>query len=275
MANLYLGSRKFVPAFYNDEGGSATLITKSITQNGTYNASSDNADGYSSVTVNVAGGGGYSELPSYQVSNGVASRRNHTLTDNEFSGITSVDDFGLYFAFISCHDLTGALDLSSLMSVGECGLYGAFSDCQGLTSVNLSSLMSVGESGLDGAFSGCENLTSINLSSLTNIGFGGLSNTFTACYSLTSVDFPSLTSIGGNGLSTTFTATMIEHIYFRALTSDSFEDDTVFDMMLMDAHDATVHFPSNLQAVIGNWQSVLDGFGGVETTVLFDLPATE
>ena len=36
-------------------GGSATLITKSITANGTYNASSDNADGYSSVTVNVGG----------------------------------------------------------------------------------------------------------------------------------------------------------------------------------------------------------------------------
>lgn len=30
------------------------LATKDITENGTYNASSDNADGYSSVTVNVA-----------------------------------------------------------------------------------------------------------------------------------------------------------------------------------------------------------------------------
>ena len=45
-------------AFTPDEGGgggggSATLITKSITANGTYNASSDSADGYSSVTVNV------------------------------------------------------------------------------------------------------------------------------------------------------------------------------------------------------------------------------
>ena len=37
-------------------GGSATLITKSITENGTYNASSDNADGYSSVSVNVPEG---------------------------------------------------------------------------------------------------------------------------------------------------------------------------------------------------------------------------
>lgn len=35
-------------------GGTApTLISKSINENGTYNASSDNADGYSSVTVNV------------------------------------------------------------------------------------------------------------------------------------------------------------------------------------------------------------------------------
>lgn len=41
----------------NVSGGS-TLTTKTITQNGTYNATSDSADGYSSVTVNVP------ELPS-------------------------------------------------------------------------------------------------------------------------------------------------------------------------------------------------------------------
>ena len=34
-------------------GGSATLITKNITANGTYSASDDSADGYSEVTVNV------------------------------------------------------------------------------------------------------------------------------------------------------------------------------------------------------------------------------
>ena len=36
--------------------GGTTLTTKNITTNGTYNASSDNADGYSSVTVNVPSG---------------------------------------------------------------------------------------------------------------------------------------------------------------------------------------------------------------------------
>lgn len=45
----------FVEAIGNISGGGSTLITKSITENGTYNASSDNADGYSSVTVNVQG----------------------------------------------------------------------------------------------------------------------------------------------------------------------------------------------------------------------------
>ena len=44
----------FVSAVQNiPTGGSPTLITKSITANGTYNASSDSADGYSSVTVAV------------------------------------------------------------------------------------------------------------------------------------------------------------------------------------------------------------------------------
>lgn len=48
----------FSPKVNITEG--ATLKTKSITANGTYNASADNADGYSSVTVNVpsSGGGG-------------------------------------------------------------------------------------------------------------------------------------------------------------------------------------------------------------------------
>ena len=35
-------------------GGGGTIISKSITANGTYNASDDNADGYSPVTVNVS-----------------------------------------------------------------------------------------------------------------------------------------------------------------------------------------------------------------------------
>lgn len=40
----------------------AVLVTKTITENGTYSASSDNADGYSQVVVNVSGGGAYPRI---------------------------------------------------------------------------------------------------------------------------------------------------------------------------------------------------------------------
>ena len=46
----------FVTAVQNiPTGGGSVLVTKTITQNGTYSAEDDNADGYSEVTVNVQG----------------------------------------------------------------------------------------------------------------------------------------------------------------------------------------------------------------------------
>lgn len=48
-------------------GTTPTLITKSITQNGTYDASADNADGYSSVTVNVPSGGGAVKIANWDL----------------------------------------------------------------------------------------------------------------------------------------------------------------------------------------------------------------
>jgi len=46
-------------------GGSSVIVSKSITQNGTYNASADSADGYNPVIVNVSGGGEYVDLTSF------------------------------------------------------------------------------------------------------------------------------------------------------------------------------------------------------------------
>ena len=45
----------------------AKLIEKTITQNDTYNAADDNANGYSSVTVNVEGGGGGGDFSTAEV----------------------------------------------------------------------------------------------------------------------------------------------------------------------------------------------------------------
>lgn len=55
-------------------GGSATLITKNITANGTYSAEDDDADGYSEVTVNVPSGGASKNVQTAQST----TRRNNT-----------------------------------------------------------------------------------------------------------------------------------------------------------------------------------------------------
>ena len=54
MNDAFVGSLIFNK---NGGGGGAVLITKNIYDNGVYSASDDNADGYSSVTVNIPKGG--------------------------------------------------------------------------------------------------------------------------------------------------------------------------------------------------------------------------
>ena len=58
---IYLGSNKVANA-HASGGSTPTLIPKNITSNGTYTAASDNADGYSQVTVNVGGGSSENDL---------------------------------------------------------------------------------------------------------------------------------------------------------------------------------------------------------------------
>ena len=63
-------------------GGSAVLTEKTITENGTYLASDDGADGYSRVIVNVAGGGGSpSTITEYQP--GMEYIKYQTVIDSE------------------------------------------------------------------------------------------------------------------------------------------------------------------------------------------------
>lgn len=85
-------------------GGSSTLITKSITQNGTYNAVDDSADGYSSVAVDVLSGDVL----------GVAFE--DTLTAGQISttsayATATFDDISDYkYLFIKIYDTVGGTD---------------------------------------------------------------------------------------------------------------------------------------------------------------------
>ena len=205
--------------------GSATLITKSITQNGTYNASSDNADGYSSVTVNVSGGGGGVGITREVSANGVYQMPANSFTFSLPSNATDISTSAMQYAFQNCTSLT-SVDLSSLTTVSS-------------------------NYAFNNAFNGCTGLTSVDLSSLTTVsGHACFSRIFSGCTSLTTLSFP-------------------------ALTSTSFGSETTqFNNMLQGVTGCTVHFPSNLQSVIGSWSDVTAGFGGTNTTVLFDLTAT-
>lgn len=75
---------------------SATLITKAISANGTYSASSDGADGYSQVTVNVQTGGSSMNTQTAQST----TRRNNTA----LGSITSLtcEVAGTYDVYWSC-----------------------------------------------------------------------------------------------------------------------------------------------------------------------------
>ena len=78
-------------------GGSATLITKNITANGTYSAEDDDADGYSEVTVNVPTPAGASMNTQTAQS---TTRRNNTALGSVTSLTCEVA--GTYDVYWSC-----------------------------------------------------------------------------------------------------------------------------------------------------------------------------
>ena len=203
------------------------------------------------------------------------------------TGITSVDlsllttisgTMACYETFRGDTGLT-TVDLSSLATIsGSSACRSMFYGCTGITSVDLSSLTTV--SGVDGGlsmFQGCTSLTTADLHSLTTIsGAEGCLSMFSGCTSLVSANLSNLTSIAViSACSNMFRGTSLTTLSFPALTSTSFGSATnQFINMLASVTGCTVHFPSNLQSVIGSWSDVINGFGGTNTTVLFDLPAT-
>lgn len=206
---------------------------------------------------------------------------------NGCTGITSVDlssltivigQNGCYSMFSGCTGITG-VDLSSLTTIsGANACQGMFSGCTGITSIDLSALTKVSvQYGCSNMFKGCTGITSVDLSGLTIvIGQNGFQQMFNGCTNLTSIDLSSLTTITGQqALTNAFAQTGLTSLSFPALTSTSFGNYTnQLNNMLSGVTGCTVHFPSNLQSVIGSWSAVTAGFGGTNTTVLFDLPAT-
>lgn len=230
----------------------------------------------------------------------------------DLSSLTSVGQTGLGSTFYNCPNITSA-DISSLTNtIYNNAFNSTFRSCTSLTSVNFGGLTSIsGDQAFGETFRGCTNLVTVNFNSLTTITGGtvnnALSNTFYDCTSLTTMPFTALESIVDNVFYNTFRnctalttvsftalnsiimtvntsspfwapfngCTNLTDVYFPALTFTSFGSYTTqFDNLLGGTSNVTVHFPSNLQSVIGSWTSVQNGMGGTNTTVLFDLTTT-
>lgn len=203
------------------------------------------------------------------------------LTSISFPKLKTISaDYGLRNAFqetgitnISFPELETISGLNSVMEL-------CFAGCQSLTSASFPKLktLSGGGSALKSCFSGCTNLTSVDLSSLETISQNNGCQSIFYGTKIQTFTFNKLSVLtGASALRYAFNyCTSLTSLSFPALKSDSFGSYTnQFNNMLSNVTGCTVHFPSNLQSVIGSWSDVTNGFGGTNTTVLFDLTATE
>lgn len=195
-----------------------TLITKNITENGEYSASEDDADGYSSVNVEVSptlenktvtpttseqtitAGENYDGLGTVTVEAVTAAIDANITAGNIKNGVSILGVEGNVSAVefsATPAEFTLLRNIRNLNVVIPNGVTSigssAFGYCTGLTSIEMpSSVRSIGS----GSFEGCSGLTSINIpSGLTSIG----SSAFYGCSGLTSIEIPSsVTSIGSS-----------------------------------------------------------------------------
>lgn len=113
------------------------------------------------------------------------------------------------------------------------------------------------------------------LVSISAYGNGAFAMAFTSCQNIENFSFDKLqTVLAPDVFSRAWQyCGNLKTLSFPALKAVSREN--TFDNMLSGCSGVTVHFPSNMQEAIGQWGSVINGFGGTNTTVLFDLPETE
>lgn len=195
------------------------------------------------------------------------------ITEVDLSGITDLNgDYAMQSAFYSCRNLN-TVNLSNLINItGNFSLSSTFASCSSLQNVNLSNLVSDTTSlGFSNTFQGCTSLASI---SLPKLEISRMYQTFRNCSSLISVNLNNLLSVPYQGFFSTFENTNLTELRLPSVKSVS-TDSSTFQNMLKGVTGCVVHFPSNLQTVVSNLPWATNGFGGTNTSILFDLPSTE
>ena len=210
-------------------GGGSTLIEKSISANGVYNASDDSADGYSKVTVDVANS--YTQADEGKVvSNGalVAQTTHAEITENGTYDITTNNSVSVnvsgggseILGYLIDRSITSCNVPNGVTSIGAYSFYrcanlaniiipntvvtietSAFYMCNSLERVDLTSIITISSS----AFESCASLSTVilgnNLTTISNKAFKSTP--------IKSITIPSsVTSISSNAFSETYDITI-------------------------------------------------------------------
>lgn len=198
-------------------------------------------------------------------------------------GNTSLQGLGCFqMSFYGCTGIIGTVDMSGIKGEQGNSYQDMFNGCININSFKAPSPTNYGfaSSCFQRMFSGCSSLVDVDLYNITYCSSGShnyvFSNMFENCSSLQNLSFISLTS-GWASSAGIFSncckgCTSLTTLSFPALRNSGVSRTDVFNNMLSGVTGCTVHFPSNLQSVIGSWTAVTAGFGGTNTTVLFDLP---
>lgn len=214
---------------------------------------------------------------------------NEAIRKAYFPDVTGVYSEALSHAFERCINLTEVKFDKDMSPIQERAFYNAFAYCDRLYRADFSVRAVRTPEAFGETFKGCLSLREVNFYNLERIvgdstGTHYYDTFFRTFYGsgIETISFYKLSHISAHHAfrEAFLNCGNLQHVYFPALKEVyySYADahwDTQFYRMLFGCTNVTVHFPSNMQSVIGSWSDVQAGFGGTNTTVLFDLEATE
>lgn len=183
--------------------GAIKTATKEVTANGTFNASDEGLDGYSSVSVSVGGG----DMLQTRVDK-TKSTANlfYRYSGDKIDFITNLDTTNvenMISMFEGCSELI-TVDVSNLVTDNVNNMTSMFSTCNKLTSLDLSSFNTSNVDNMYNMFNSCSSLTSLDLSNFDTKKVWNMSYMFYGCTKLTSLDLSNFNTINANNMNNMF-----------------------------------------------------------------------
>ena len=193
------------------------------------------------------------------------------LIEVNFPKLEEVDEYGLYYGFYTDEYLQD-ISFPKLKKVNLFGLENCFAYTD-VRNVQFPELVEVYSGGLSGCFSSSK-VSTISIPKLKKACNNALSHLVYYSKTIETMSFESLEDISGQYVFQYAFGycSNLKNIYFPALNPESFgKYSNQFSNMLTGVSGCTVHFPYSIKKTIQDWADITSGFGGSNTSVLFDL----